>query len=48
MPAKNITYSSDTELDVKLVELKSMAVKILELEPKNTDALNSTYNLYLL
>ena len=41
MPAKNITYSSDTELDVKLVELKSMAVKILELEPKNTDALNS-------
>ena len=41
MPAKNITYSSDTELDVKLVELKSMAVKILELEPKNTDALSS-------
>ena len=41
MPTKNNRLHQQTDLGVRLVELKSLALKILAVEPKNTDALNS-------
>ena len=41
MPTKNNRLHQQTDLGVRLVELKSLALKILSVEPKNTDALNS-------
>ena len=40
MPEKNNKFSEYTKLDVKLVELKALALAILAKEPANAGALN--------